>query len=1119
MSQTDVGLFPALNWGDPVEVDGDFQLPVGTVTMLLADVEGSTRQWELDEAETAAAVAELSEIADEIVGRHDGVRPLEQGEGDSFVAAFARPSEAVACALAIQEKLAGGRLRVRIGIHSAEAQRGSSKTYVGPPLNRTARLRDAGHGGQVLLSRPTAELVADRLPDGAALLDLGIHRLRDLARPERIYQLTHPSLRRDFPPLRTLDTYTHNLPEFRTPLFGRHAETAEVRRLLDENRLVTLHGGGGCGKTRLAVHVAADALDDFPDGTFFVDLSPIADAAGVTTAMLAALGIGSEAESSLAPYLSGKRLLVVLDNCEHVVTLVAPLVDRLLGASPAFRVLATSREPLGVPGEVTYRVPSLSVPPEATVAGIDALSPYAAAELLLDRARRAKADFDPTSADAVAVADICRRLGGVPLAIELAAARVRAMTLPEIAGGLDERFRLLTGGARTALPRQQTLRASVDWSHDLLTEPERVAFRRLAVFAGGFTIEAARAVVAGDGAEPHQVLDLVTLLVDKSLVLTDDVGGATRYRLLETIRQYGLEQLEFRDEHAATARRHRDHFVTVADSFITTHVVTIMSSAASPLAAELDNLRAAYRGSLADADTEEAGRLACGLMMLLCYGRDGGERVSRFDDVTPHLGSMSPATRVAFLGLAAARGRGEAAQLPAIDAAADAAWCRNNGYPGRGHLMELLSASPAVAGTIPTATAIDEALDALAATGDFFSELMAGGVTHRIVEWMIPDADTAAFWQRWSRRFNEVGVDWDWAQNGPAMHLSLKGFAYETLEATDVSIAAGGVRSGTSRCSSLVDRARAFIALGRRDEAAEALDETARTAKELGELYWLGTALHHEGLLRQLAGESHRAITRYGEAIDSFVHSGDPMTTAYTVRAYSDVADAWITLGKLSEAASAIAAAKRLARSAFHLAFVDRARAALARAENDHEAAEAAAHAMLDGSAPYSVVRGVTVALELLGGCARHADSLTEATRLFAAAQALRDQVGDLTRFPPYQGWYEEDVAAVRDALGEDTFAEVWGQASEMPWREAVAYARRGRGERRRPATGWASLTPTELRVVELVAEGLSNKDIASRLFMSARTVGSHLSHVYTKLGLASRPELVAAAGRRRDRT
>ena len=463
-------------------------LPTGTATLLLADVEGSTRLWETQPDEMTAALELLNRTVSEVVAAYGGVRPVEQGEGDSFVAAFTRASDAVACALELQ-RAPLAPIRLRIGVHTGEVQLRDDGNYAGSTINRTARLRDLAHGGQTVLSGATEDMVVDRLPPGAWLTDLGTHPLRDLPRPERVVQLCHPDLRGDFPPLRTPKSVgVHNLPVQLTSLVGREAEIGDVRQLLADNRLVALTGAGGAGKTRLAVEIAARIAPEFGDGVWYVDLAPVTHPAVVPVTVARALGLpdqpGRSTMDTLLRFVRDRHMLVVLDNCEHVLDASAELVVALLAGAPGLTVLATSREPIGVSGEATWRVPSLSVAD-------------AAIELFADRARLAQTGFTISSDNAAVVAEICGRLDGMPLAIELAAARVRALSLAEILEGLHDRFRLLTGGARTAVRRQQTLRASVDWSHALLSEPERVLFRRLAVFLAGFDLDAAHAVAGG----------------------------------------------------------------------------------------------------------------------------------------------------------------------------------------------------------------------------------------------------------------------------------------------------------------------------------------------------------------------------------------------------------------------------------------------------------------------------------------------------------------------------------------------------------------------------------------------------------------------------------------------
>ena len=548
-----------------------FRALTGTVTFLLSDVEGSTRQWEQAPEAMTIAIARHYELLDAAILGHGGVRPLEQGEGDSVVGAFSRATDAVAAAVAAQRAFAaeqwpeGAELRVRMGVHTGEAQLRDERSYFGHTLNRASRIRSCGHGGQVLLSAATATLVADRVPAGVSLEDRGLHRLRDLGRPEHIWQVVHPELPSTFPPLRSLDVFRHNLPVQLTPLIGREADVLDVcRLLLGGERFVTLTGSAGVGKTRLALAVAAEAVEEYLGGVWWVELAPVTEHSAVGRTALAVVGVREAPDVSaahqLAVALGEQPSLLVLDNCEHLISSCAQLVAELLATNPTVSVLATSREPLGVPGEITWRVPSLGCPERDHPVPIPALSQYDAVVLFVERARRARPSFVVNDTNAPAVAEICHRLDGIPLAIELAAARCRQMSADRIATELDDRFRLLTGGARTVLARQQTLAASVDWSYDLLAEAEQITFRRLGVFAGSFPLEAAEAVVAAlGGISPVEVFDLISRLVDKHLVVADEgPGGEPRYRLLESLCAYAVDRARAagelttcRDAHAA----------------------------------------------------------------------------------------------------------------------------------------------------------------------------------------------------------------------------------------------------------------------------------------------------------------------------------------------------------------------------------------------------------------------------------------------------------------------------------------------------------------------------------------------------------------------------------------
>lgn len=540
--------------------------PTGTVTFLFTDIEGSTRLWEEHREAMQRAFTRQEQIIRDAVVRSNGY--AYKMIGDAFQVAFATAPEALAAALYAQRALHAeswgeiGEIRVRMALHTGVTEE-RDHDYVGPVLNRAARVLSAGFGGQILLTQATADLVQDELSP-SALRDLGEKRLRDLARAEHIYQVVVGDLPSDFPPLKTLDTFPHNLPAQVTSFVGREREIAETKRLLGAVRLLTLTGSGGAGKTRLSLQVAADVLESFPDGVWFVELAPLSDPALVPQEVATVLGLQEQVGRSwvdvLTEHFHGKHLLLVLDNCEHLIDACARLTDQLLHRCPDLKILASSREALGITGETSYRVPSLEIPNLATQLPIYDLIQFDAIKLFRDRAAALQPRFVMTDANALVVAQICYRLDGIPLAIELAAARVKVLSVDQIFQKLDDRFRLLTSGSRTALPRQQTLRAAMDWSYDLLLEPERVLLRRLSVFAGGWSLEAAEGVTCGDALVPADVLDLLTHLVDKSLVMVDEQRGMARYRMLQTIREYGEEKLFESGERDQLWKRHLEYF-------------------------------------------------------------------------------------------------------------------------------------------------------------------------------------------------------------------------------------------------------------------------------------------------------------------------------------------------------------------------------------------------------------------------------------------------------------------------------------------------------------------------------------------------------------------------------
>ncbi len=1077
-------------------------LPTGTVTLLLADVEGSTRLWETQPDEMTIAVARLDLTLGDVVAAHDGVRPVEQGEGDSFVVAFARVSDAVACALDLQ-RAPLTPIRLRISVHTGEIQLRDEGNYIGATISRAARLRDLAHGGQTIMSGTAHDLVVDRLPADAWLSELGTHLLRDLPRPERVVQLCHPDIHNDFPPLRTVSsTPIHHLPAQLTSFIGRDAEMTQVRLLLQENRLVTLTGAGGSGKTRLAAQVAAGAAREFSDGIAYVDLAPITHPDLVPVAAARALGLpdqpGRSATESLVRYVGDRHLLVLLDNCEHLLDACATLIDTLLAECPALVLLTTSRESIGVAGELTWRVPSLSLDCEAI-------------DLFTDRARKVRPDFRVTDCNASAVTEICRRLDGMPLAIELAAARMRALAVEEIVGSLHDRFRLLTGGARTAVRRQQTLRASVDWSHALLTEPERVLFRRLATFTGGFDLSAAQAVGGGGGnVERYQVLDELTLLVDKSLVTAENASGSTRYRLLETVRQYALEKLGESGEADAVRTRHRDYFMSLAVALDKPDRAN-HEPCLDRAELEIDNLRAAFAWSRENAGAAEVLTLASSLHPLwLARGhiREGlawleTALVDADCDAPQAMRARALADKAMLESWMATANADQAEEALTVarevgDPALLARALSANGC-ARGHNAE--EARPYFAEALGLARSVDDA-------------------------WLVSQI---LGWQAYG-----------------AMMMSDPRAALAAAEEGRAFADAIGDRFVSRQCRWCLGLAQ----LWRGDLAASValFDETAVEAEAAHDLLWGGLVRASQGWPLAYQGQTSAAQTVVTMAIEASAEiRGMQLGYAYWVLALAALAggdvqgakhagelasplmnlqpDAaktgWYLTAETALARGDIDEATRWAEKAV-AATTDRpayavmaltARTRIAIADGRPELAEDFAHRALSQCVAVESYLGVPDILECLAGLAGTAGSHTEAVRLFGAADAVRQRFG-IIRFKIYDSECNAAISMLREALGEKAFETAWTEGASLSRDEAIAYAQRGRGQRKRPSSGWASLTPTELDVVRLLSEGLANKEIADRLFISARTVQTHLTHVYAKLGLTSRVQLAQQATR-----
>jgi predicted ATPase/class 3 adenylate cyclase/DNA-binding CsgD family transcriptional regulator len=1073
--------------------DPGFALPTGTVTFLSTDIEGSTHRFEETPEAMDAALARHGALLEEAIHSHGGVRPVEQGGARSVVAAFGRAVDAVAAALAAQQALvaerwpAGVELRARMGLHTGEAHVRNDRSYFGHTLDRATRIRAVGHGGQVLVSAATATLVADRVPADASLEDLGFHRLNDLGRPEHVWQVIHPELPATFPALRSLDTFRHNLPVQLTPLIGRDADVVEVGGLLEHERLVTLTGSAGVGKTRLALAAAADTIGEYPGGVWFVELAPVTDPGAVGRAALAVLGAreapGVSAVDQLAVALGEEPSLLVLDNCEHLIASCAELVAELLAANPTASVLATSREPLGVPGEITWRVPSLRCPERERPVEIPSLSQYDAVVLFVERAHRARPSFAVNDANAPAIAEICHRLDGIPLAIELAAARCRQMSAERIATELDDRFRLLTGGARTVLPRQQTLAASVDWSHFLLDDAEQTTFRRLGVFAGSFPLEAAEHVVpAIGGIERDEVFDLISRLVDKNLVVADEGrGGEPRYRLLESLRAYAVDRARSAGELETCREAHARWWA----EWLEPRADMPTDEVVEEIAEVHTNLKAALDWS---ADRPELGlRLLGGVARAWDELGRAGDAMLAADRLLAEANVeidadrwLSVAWRTCELVLAA---RGNAEQLALIErieavagqhgnefyrrlarwpqnemAVKDPAWrqlATEHGDPYFDAWVPLLRAC---------FLAEDEPVAAVAVLAEARAAGSASGVRSLRAMVGLAEADLACSTGDLATAI-QIATDFLQRPDNSSWwrdFLRIAGFAALLSEDED------------ALCAAL-------------DAAELALRITP------GQRRWVETAQHRLELLR---GHPSGASLAHG-------HPPPTCSTLWTVTREA------IDAGAADEA---LAFARSQAWPAPHPRAVVAAIEGAATGDEDRWH-EALAIALEQGFRLIAVD-----ALEGLAVAAARVESWWECLRLIGAAGRLRDETGYRWRFGCEQRAVDAASSAAGEALGDEA-ATAEADGRHLDWREAAAYARRARGERKRPSHGWASLTPTEQQVVALVADGLTNPQIAERLFIGRSTVKTHLEHIFTKLGLHTRAELAAQAARRASGT
>ncbi|MGQ0464750.1 MAG: helix-turn-helix transcriptional regulator [Sporichthyaceae bacterium] len=1071
-------------------------LPTGTVTFLLSDIEASTHLWEADRAAMAAAVARHYEILDKAIAAAGGARPVEQGEGDSVVGAFTRATDALNAAVATQLAFAAEEwpgtvdLSVRIALHTGEANLRDGGNYFGPAIIRCARLRALAHGGQILCSRATADVLWDALPNEVVLRDLGTHLLKDLSRPEHVFGVGHPALRSDFPALRSAAAPS-NLPVELTSFVGREVELAELVSLAGTNRLVSLTGSGGVGKTRLASRAAAALSDAHPDGAWWVDLAPLADPDLVVQSVLTVLGVGDVAGrlplERLIAHLTPRRLLLVLDNCEHLVEACAHLLDALLRSCPELRALATSREALGVADEVVWRVPSM---------GRDAIA------LFGERARKVRPNF---VADDTAVAEICARLDGIPLAIELAAARARALTAHQILAELEDRFRLLTGRTRGALARQQTLEASVVWSHDLLTDAERTLFRRLSVFAGGFTLDAAESVApaAGPGVERGEVLDLLdTLLAKSMLVVVDAVDGAVaRYRLLETMRAFGGRELSRAGETAAARDGHLSHYLGVL-RVAYEDLVRVSPAVLARYIVDADNFRTALEWALSgDPDVAVETTLPWAAM---CLFRSRYSEGRHWASRAAELSGTSVAGKVdALWCLGAAQVC--LADLAGVRASADEArrLAEHDDRPRvLSRMYHLQSLAAMFVDPEATLAAVDAATPQAEAAADLL--VLLDLELNRFFALMraddLPGADRAFEGSQSvaTRLGNEFIGSWN---HGYEAVLALRAGRLDRARVaagTGLRLARGLGEMGAAALSNAA-LAELELLSGSLGQALGLAELALAECEEAGGSQMKNYLLTTRGRVLAELGRHDEADPALRRALDEATAVQDPWQQAQAALA---LARELARFGDAREVDGLLEIARVCAgrlRSPWVPAVADHL-AGLAAA--DPAAAEDLQHAALAVHVAQGYALDVVDVLEALADLAGRQGSGAEAARLLGATAARRAELGYRLGAP--------DVAAVREE-----FAEEFAEGEALSIEAAVAYATRARGERGRPSFGWASLTPTELEVARLAAQGGTNAEIGAALFVSLNTVKAHLSHVYAKLGLANRAELAVEVTRR----
>ena len=988
-------------------------LPTGTVTFLFTDIEGSTRLvQQLTDAHADVLVGcrrLVCAAVQERSGREAGT------QGYAVLAAFPSAREALLAAIAAQQAILrhpwpdGAAMKVRMGLHTGEACVLEDE-YVGLDVHRTASICAAAHGGQILVSRAVGDLVARDLPAGVSLRDLGEHRLKDLNKPEHLFHVVHPELVTEFPSPKSLDARPNNLPIQLTSFIGRVREIAEVKQLLGTARLVTLTGSGGAGKTRLALEVAANVVADYTDGAWLAEFAPIADPGLVPKTVASALNVpeqpGRDMTETLVDALRAERLLLVLDNCEHLLVACRELAMVLLRRCSQVHILATSREGLGVSGESLWPVPSLPVPEDTPLPPPERLVLYDGVRLFVDRATLARPAFAITACNAPAVVQVCRRLDGIPLAIELAAACVKVLSVERIAERLDDRFRLLTGGSRMALRRHQTLRAAMDWSYDLLSVEERALLRRLAVFAGGFDLEAAEAICPGDGVEPDDVLDLLTNLVGKSLVLVEVLNGGIRYRLLETIRQYGSEKLEDSGQIAELRGRHMEWYLVLAERVEPELYGPDQLNGLDELEREHDNFRAALDWAASGARYAEA-------RLRLTWA------LHRFWSMRGHLTEG----RAWLEGAIAEGGNASLARVKALYGTGVLAFDQGD-YPRAEALLEQsLALSRERGDQVSTALALNHLALVHRNRGDY---------PRAITLLEESEALCRATGQRW------VLAEALYSQALAVRRLEDYDRATALLEESLPLWQEAGDKSGLARSFGslgVVARLRGDFA-----RAKTLHEKSLALHRELGHKSVVADALLDLGLVAKNEGDYARATALYEECLILSRQVGNKLVVAAALVNLANVSHYQGDDNRASELAEeaktlllALGAKQQMAVCLWTLGNV-------AFARGDGEDAIAMYRESLTLHYRLGDRRGIAECLEALANVMAAANQADQAARLLGAAEALREAI--IAPVPREdRPAYDRSRFAIQDLLSKQALSAAWTEGRAMTLEQAIEYA------------------------------------------------------------------------------